>query len=262
MRTYNFLAINPYEHEDKALTVKLPDDMKLCMNYQYPDSKQQFWIFFYPYDEWLCEYINTLTKDKGCGLIHTHAYRIGDYMVGCLTNVHFEGSYDRLPTETLDELNGRFLEVFGNHLIKIEEKNFRMRQAEQEMNEFMLFGTRDEDVDFDKWPEEKKQRYADLMTRYKKESENPFHTVCIKRFLGFIKDDGLTVKTVTVWGDDPTQRQNDERNMITLEKDSWFMLMDTYNPSVTRRLTIDDNIELWNELRNRQNEINSLLVLK
>ena len=54
MKKYNFLAINPYEHSNKPLEVKLPDDMKLCMNYQYPDSKQQFWIFFYPYDEWLC----------------------------------------------------------------------------------------------------------------------------------------------------------------------------------------------------------------
>lgn len=263
MKKYNFLAINPYEHSNKPLEAKLPDDMKLCMNYQYPGGKQQFWIFFYKYDEWLCEYINTLTINKGYGMNHTHAYKIGDYMVGSLSNVHYEGMYDLLPAETLDELNERFLGVFGNHLIKIEEENLGMSLVKQEMKEFMFFNLNDEeDADMTKWSEEKKQRYAEVMARYKKEDENPMHTLCIKRFLGFIKDDDLTIKTATVWGTDLTRRDNDERSMITLEKDKWFMLMDTYNRSVDRVLTISDSPELWHELRDMQNKINKLFEMR
>ena len=266
MRTYNFLAINPYKHgdeTDKKFQVKLPDDMKLCMNYTYPNSKQQFWIFFHPYNEWLCEYINTLTSNKGYGLNHTHAYRIGDYMVGCLSNVHFEGAYDLLPTETLDELNERFLAVFGNHLIKIEEENFAMRMVKNELKEFMFFTTDDgENFDMNQWPEEKKQRYADVMARYNKEEKNPYHTMCIKRFIGFAKDVELTINTATIWGMDPTLRESDAHCMITFDNDKWFMLMDTYNPSVDRRLTVSDDVELWNELRDMQNKVNNLFEVK
>jgi hypothetical protein len=78
--------------------------------------------------------------------------------------------YDLLPTETLDELNERFLAVFGNHLIKIEEENFAMRMVKNELKKFTFFATDDdENFDMNKWPEEKKQRYADVMARYKKE---------------------------------------------------------------------------------------------
>ena len=266
MKRYNFKTINPYARGNDSkfqnLEVKLPDDMKLCMNYMYPKSEQQFWIFFYPYNEWLFEYINSLTHNNGFGLNHAHAYKIGDYMVGNLSNVHLQNPDSYLPTETLDELNERFLNVFGNHLMKIEEKNLGMRLVEREMNEFMIFNVNEDDSDMSKWPEEKKQRYAEVMERYKKESENPYHTLCIRRFLGFVKDESLVIKTATVWGDDPTRIQHETSNMITVEEDKLFMLLDTYNPSVARRLVIEDSQELWDELKQRQKEINALLERK
>lgn len=266
MKRYNFKTINPYARGNDSkfqnLEVKLPDDLKLCMNYMYPKSEQQFWIFFYPYNEWLFEYINSLTHNNGFGLNHAHAYKIGDYMVGNLSNVHLESPYALLPSETLAELNERFLSVFGNHLLKIEEENLAMRLVEQEMKEFMLYDVNEGDVDMSKWSDEKKQRYNDVITRYKKESENPFHTLCIRRFLGFVKDEDLVIKTAAVWGNDPTRRNNDERCMMTLEQDKWFMLMDVYNSSVAKRLVIEDSQELWDELKQRQKEINALLERK
>ena len=266
MKTYNFKTINPYargnDPKHQELKVKLPDDMKLCMNYTYPNSDQQFYIFFYPYNEWLFEYINSLTQNKGYGLNHAHVYKIGDYMVGNISNVHYEGAEGTLPTETLDELNERFLNVFGNHLIKIEEETVDMRFAEQELKDFAIFSTDEDAADINKWPEDKKKQYTDTMTRYKNASKTPFYTLCIKRFLGFVKDEELVIKTATVWGTDPTRQYCDDHYLITHDDDKWFMLMDTYNCSNRRRLTIEDTPELWNELRQRQNEINSLLERK
>jgi hypothetical protein len=50
--------------------------------------------------------------------------------------------------------------------------------------------------------------------------------------------------------------------MITVEEDKLFMLLDTYNPSGARRLVIEDSQELWDELEQRQKEINALLERK
>jgi hypothetical protein len=50
--------------------------------------------------------------------------------------------------------------------------------------------------------------------------------------------------------------------MITVGEDKLFMLLDTYNPSVARRLVIEDSQELWDELQQRQKEINALLERK
>jgi hypothetical protein len=263
MKTYNFLAINPYKYKikdetDKPLVVELPDDMKLCMNKTYSNSNQQFWIFFYPYDEKLFTYINALTAHKGYGLNHTHAYKIGDYMVGNFSNVHFEGPVDSILTETLEELNTRFLSVFGNHLLKIEEENIEKRLIERELDEFIIFNAKEDDSDMSNWSEEKKRQYNDVMERYKKANETPFHTICIKRFLGFGKDEDLIIKTATVWWADQQYPEKDH-SMITYDNDKWFMLMDAYNPSIRRRLTIEDNPDVWTELQKRQSEINNLL---
>jgi hypothetical protein len=50
--------------------------------------------------------------------------------------------------------------------------------------------------------------------------------------------------------------------MITLEQDKWFMLMDVSYSSVAKRLVIEDSQELWDELKQRQKEINALLERK
>lgn len=263
MRTYNFLAINPYKYKiedetDKPLTIELPDDMKLCLNKTYSNGIQQFYIFFYPYDEKLFTYINALTAHKDYGLNHTHAYKIGNYMVGNFSNVYFEGSADSLLTETLDELNARFLSVFGNHLLKIEEENIEKKLIERELDEFILFNAKEDDGDMSKWSDKKKRQYNEVMERYKKANEKPFRTICIKRFLGFKKDEDLIIKTATVWWSDQ-QYPEKEHSMITYDNDKWFMLMDAYNPSIRRRLTIEDNQDVWAEFQKRQNEINNLL---
>ena len=263
MRTYNFLAINPckYKIEDESdtlLVVELPDDIKLCLNKTYSNGIQQFYIFFYPYDEKLFTYINALTTHKGYGLNHTHAYKIGNYMVGNFSNVYFEGSADSLPTETLYELNARFLSVFGNHLLKIEEENIEKRTIERELDEFILFNAKEDEGDMSKWCDEKKQKYNEVMERYKKANEKPFHTICIKRFLGFDKDEDLIIKTATVWWADQ-QYPEKEHSLITYDNDKWFMLMDAYNPLIRRRLTIEDNPDVWAEFQKRQKEITNLL---
>jgi hypothetical protein len=108
------------------------------------------------------------------------------------------------------------------------------------------------------WSEEKKRQYNDVMERYKKANEKPFSTICIKRFLGFGKDEDLIIKTATVWWADQ-QYPEKEHSMITYDNDKWFMLMDAYNPSIRRRLTIEDNPDVWTELQKRQSEINNLL---
>lgn len=261
MRTYSFLAINPYKHKikaDRPLVVELPDDMKLCLNKTCSNSNQKFYIFFYPYDEKLFTYINALTAHNVYGLNHAHAYKIGNYMVGKFSNVCPTGSANSLPTETLDELNARFLSVFGNHLLKIEEENMEKRLIERELDEFILFNAKEDDGDMSKWSDEKKRQYNEVMQRYKKANEKPFHTICIKRFLGFGKDEDLIIKTATVWWTDQ-QYPEKEHSMITYDDDKWFMLMDAYNPSFRRRLTIEDNPDVWAELQKRQKEITNLL---
>ena len=210
MKNYIFKAVSPYSNERTEICfADVPDDFKFCETYRYRNELKgydvSFLIFFYKYDEALFNQINSLSKGKGFDQLHTHAYRIKDYMVGNFHSVEVVSG--NLPCETIDELNARFLDVFANHLIKVEQETDAYRYAEEELCRLSI------GVEPEKWTDEDKQRYAEASERLHKETQ--FYTLYIRRFLGFENHtQQLEINTACVWFDEPRKPQR-ERSLRT-----------------------------------------------
>ena len=261
MKDYTLKIINPYNSQSERPEIifkNVPEDFKFCETDRYTNNVTgelvQFFIFFYEYNEELFNQINELCEGRNFGNIHTHAYKINDYMVGNFWSV---SQVSELPTETIDELNSRFLSVFKNHLIRIEEETLSYRVAEQKLRELSIEVGEDK---FENWTEERKQLWKEANERFAIESKKQFRTTCIRRFIGFQNHtQKLEINTACIWFEVETiKNPRTKANLISRESDQWFMLMDTGNFSVQRRITISDSIEIWDELKQRQNEINDM----
>ena len=258
-KDYTLKVINPYNSQSERPEIifkNVPEDFKFCETDRYTNNVTgelvQFFIFFYEYNEELFNQINELCEGRNFGNIHTHAYKINDYMVGNFWSV---SQVSELPTETIEELNGRFLSVFKNHLIKIEEETLSFRAAEQEFRNLSIEVGEDK---FENWTEERKQLWEKAKERFVIESKKQFHTTCIRRFIGFQnRTQQLEINTACIWFEDEIFK-NPGACLISRENDQWFMLMNAYNSSVPRRITISDSIELWDELKQRQKEITDM----
>lgn len=251
MKDYVFKAVDPYSNGRPEFIFKnVPDDFKFCETYQYVNNvkrgyKVSFLIFFCAYDEDLFNQINALSKGREFHNQHTHAYKIKDYIVGNFWSVEV---VSELPYETIEELNTRFLSIFGNYLIKIEQETAAYRYAEEDLCRLSI-----RPVEPDKWSDEQKRQWKETSERLRNTQQ--FFTLCIRRFLGFGNHtQQLEINTACIWFDEPDNVQP-VHSFITRENDQWFMLMDDYNPSIKKRITIDDGKEMWDELRGRQLEI-------
>ena len=250
---YQFKTVSPYNDERPEIIFKnVPDDFKFCEVSSYVNElkgyKVSFLIFFYKYDEVLFEQINALSKGSEFHHQHTHAYRIKDFMVGNFWSVEVLGE---IPLETIDGLNMRFKWEFDNHLIKFEEETIAFRMAEEELRHASIgFG------DPKDWTEEQNQRYNKAVERLRNETQ--YATVCIRRFIGFENhSQQLEINTACVWFDEPKATQT-RHSLITKETDQWFMLMNEYDPSIRKRIIIDDSKEIWDELNTRLREVNDM----